>query len=98
MELIWNKLIIYILYFSDGIITAQDFQNYRAEIKDPLKMQISDEYSILTPPPPSSGFIVGLTLQILGGKYSPHHPHLVASSLVSRCRYLEVSIHPTTPI
>ena len=52
----------------EGIITTEDFGNYRVGQKQPLRMPITDEYTLLTPPPPSSGFIIGLILSILRGE------------------------------
>ena len=54
--------------FPEGIITELDFGNYNVSMKDALRMPVDDQYTMFTPPPPSSGFIVGLILRILRGK------------------------------
>nr|XP_034317079.1 glutathione hydrolase 1 proenzyme-like [Crassostrea gigas] len=47
-----------------GIITKQDLQNYVAVIKEPLVIKLNDESTIFTPPPPSSGAVYAMILNI----------------------------------
>ncbi|XP_077995346.1 glutathione hydrolase 1 proenzyme-like [Glandiceps talaboti] len=50
----------------DGIITKDDMRNYRAKLKEPLKIKF-DGYTVYSPPPPSSGAVISLILNILKG-------------------------------
>ncbi|XP_077995821.1 glutathione hydrolase 1 proenzyme-like [Glandiceps talaboti] len=50
----------------DGIITKDDMRNYRAKLKEPLKIKF-DGYTVYSPPPPSSGAVISLVLNILKG-------------------------------
>lgn len=47
-----------------GIITKQDLQNYVAVIKEPLVVKLKDNSTIFTPPPPSSGAVYAMILNI----------------------------------
>ncbi|XP_062582561.1 glutathione hydrolase 1 proenzyme-like [Saccostrea cucullata] len=47
-----------------GIITEQDLQNYEAVVKEPLVVKLTDNTTIFTPPPPSSGAVFAMILNI----------------------------------
>uniref|UniRef100_A0A8W8MIC7 Gamma-glutamyltranspeptidase 1 n=1 Tax=Magallana gigas TaxID=29159 RepID=A0A8W8MIC7_MAGGI len=47
-----------------GIITKKDLQNYVAVIKEPLVIKLNDNSTIFTPPPPSSGAVYAMFLNI----------------------------------
>lgn len=47
-----------------GIITKQDLQKYVAVIKEPLMIKLNDDSTIFTPPPPSSGAVYAMILNI----------------------------------
>lgn len=51
-----------------GIITKQDLQNYVAVIKEPLVIKLNDDSTIFTPPPPSSGAVYAMILNIADSK------------------------------
>lgn len=51
-----------------GIITKQDLQNYVAVIKEPLVVKLNDNSTIFTPPPPSSGAVYAMILNIADSK------------------------------
>ena len=52
------------LWISGGIITKQDLQNYVAVVKEPLVVTLNDNSTIFTPPPPSSGAVYAMILNI----------------------------------
>ncbi|XP_078338739.1 glutathione hydrolase 1 proenzyme-like [Crassostrea virginica] len=47
-----------------GIITKPDLQNYVAVVKEPLVVTLNDNSTIFTPPPPSSGAVYAMILNI----------------------------------
>ena len=54
--------------FSGGIITSDDLEMYQAVVKNALTIDLSSGYTVMSAPPPSSGGIVLLILNILDGK------------------------------
>ena len=56
------------LWISGGIITKQDLQNYVAVVKEPLVVTLNDNSTIFTPPPPSSGAVYAMILNIADSK------------------------------
>jgi len=53
---------------SDGIITEQDFLNYKVKVTPTLSMTLKRSLlTIQTLPPPSSGVIYGFMLRLLEG-------------------------------
>lgn len=50
-----------------GIITVDDLEAYTASVKDPLMINLTSGYTVLSVPPPSSGAVVLLILNILNG-------------------------------
>eukprot|EP00058_Branchiostoma_floridae_P026464 XP_002611955.1 hypothetical protein BRAFLDRAFT_91839 [Branchiostoma floridae] len=55
-----------------GIITEQDFRDYVAEVTSPLNITLAGGLTVLSPPPPSSGAVLSLILNILDGyQFSP---------------------------
>ena len=52
---------------SGGIITESDLANYTAAVKPPLQFTMFDNNTAYSPPPPSSGAVYLLILNILNG-------------------------------
>ena len=50
-----------------GNVTEQDLRKYRAEIREPLESELKGMKMHLTPPP-TSGAVLGLILNILKGR------------------------------
>ena len=50
-----------------GQVTEQDMRNYQTKIRDPLKSELKGMTMLLTPPP-TSGAVLGLILNILKGR------------------------------
>ena len=50
-----------------GQITEQDLRNYQTEIREPLESELKGMKMFLTPPP-TSGAVLGLVLNILKGR------------------------------
>ncbi|XP_053376161.1 glutathione hydrolase 1 proenzyme-like [Mercenaria mercenaria] len=51
-----------------GIVTKDDLQRYTAAVKEPMKIDLAGgDYKVLSPPPPSSGAVTLLILNILNG-------------------------------
>ena len=59
-------------YHAGGIITAADLASYKVQIKDPLRVQINDydnnQFEVLSAPPPSSGVVGQMIVNIMDGK------------------------------
>lgn len=51
-----------------GIITLEDLKNYKAKVRTPLQATMGD-YTWYTNPPPGSGAVLSLILNILKGNY-----------------------------
>ena len=50
-----------------GQVTKQDLGNYTTEIREPLESELAEMKMYLTPPP-TSGAVLGLVLNILKGR------------------------------
>ena len=50
-----------------GQVTEQDLRNYQAKIREPLKSELKRMTMLLTPPP-TSGAVLALILNILKGR------------------------------
>ena len=50
-----------------GQLTKQDLMDYKTEIREPLEMELAGMKMLLTPPP-TSGAVLGLILNILKGR------------------------------
>ena len=50
-----------------GQVTEQDLRNYQTEIREPLESKLAGMKMLLTPPP-TSGAVLGLILNILKGR------------------------------
>ena len=48
-------------------MTLEDFQSYRAILKEPLLVNLNDNFQILTQPLPSSGILISSILKIMNG-------------------------------
>ena len=65
-----------------GKVTEQDLKNYTTVIREPLESEVAGMKMLLTPPP-TSGAVLGLVLNILKGRWvfcSPpphHHDHIL---------------------
>lgn len=51
-----------------GIITLEDLKNYNVKVRTPLTADMG-EYTWYTNPPPGSGAVISLILNILKGNY-----------------------------
>ncbi|XP_037970806.2 glutathione hydrolase 1 proenzyme isoform X2 [Plutella xylostella] len=50
-----------------SIITLDDLRNYQAKISEPITIQLSEGDTLYSPPPPSSGVLLGYIMNILSG-------------------------------
>ena len=50
-----------------GQVTEQDLKDYQTKIRDPLESELAGMTMLLTPPP-TSGAVLGLILNILKGR------------------------------
>ncbi|XP_044272426.1 glutathione hydrolase 1 proenzyme-like isoform X1 [Tribolium madens] len=50
-----------------GIITAEDLITYKPQWKKPIQIKLPLNQTLFTPPPPGSGVILGLIMNILNG-------------------------------
>ena len=50
-----------------GIITEEDLSAYTVAKREPLSITLNNGEKVYTPPPPSSGAVVSLILNILDG-------------------------------
>jgi len=50
-----------------GQVTEEDLREYKTEIREPLEMELAGMKMLLTPPP-TSGAVLGLILNILKGR------------------------------
>jgi len=50
-----------------GQVTEQDLRDYQTEIREPLESELAGMKMLLTPPP-TSGAVLGLVLNILKGR------------------------------
>ncbi|KAI8514233.1 Gamma-glutamyltranspeptidase 1 [Branchiostoma belcheri] len=48
-----------------GIITEQDFRDYQVQVTPPLNISLAGGLTVLSPPPPASGAVLSLILNIL---------------------------------
>lgn len=66
------------LFFTGGIITAEDLRNYTVSVSEPLRIRFSDgAFALLTSPPPSSGGVIaGLILKVLSGEFFRLHKRI----------------------
>ncbi|XP_048747538.2 glutathione hydrolase 1 proenzyme-like [Ostrea edulis] len=73
-----------------GIITKEDLENYMAVEKDPLVVTLKDNSTIYTPPPPSSGAVYAMILNIADGYgFSPDSVSTTDKSIVTWHRIVE---------
>lgn len=57
------------IIYAGGIITEDDLDKYTAAVKDPLSIQLSSgNFTVFSPPPPSSGAVLLFILNILNGE------------------------------
>ncbi len=50
-----------------GNVTYEDFEKYKAFVREPITVQLDENYKIFTPPLPSSGMIIILIMKIMKG-------------------------------
>ncbi|XP_069122923.1 glutathione hydrolase 1 proenzyme-like [Argopecten irradians] len=60
-----SKRIVEDIREAGGNITEQDLLHYTAEVKDPLVIRLSDNSTVYSPPPPSSGAVYAMILNII---------------------------------
>lgn len=56
--------------YYQSIVTVDDFANYTALVKDPVVSNFSGDLTVFGVPPPSSGAVLALALNILKGAYT----------------------------
>ena len=62
-----------------GQVTEQDLRNYTTEIREPLESELAGMKMHLTPPP-TSGAVLGLILNILKGRCSVLLPLIIITA------------------
>lgn len=67
-----TKVIVDEINENGGMVTVEDFNNYKALIKPPLSVNIDAEHRLYTQPPPSSGILVPFILRIMRGFNIPN--------------------------
>ncbi|XP_070542685.1 glutathione hydrolase 1 proenzyme-like isoform X2 [Ptychodera flava] len=50
---------------NDGIMTAEDLENYQVQVREPLVVKLKNNYTFITAPPPAGGAPVALMLNVL---------------------------------
>ena len=53
-----------------GILTTEDLKNYKPVNRVPIKFSIDKKFNLFTLPPPSSGVLVGLIINIMSSELS----------------------------
>ncbi len=64
------KLMVDEINENGGNVTLQDFKIYKALIKKPIVVDISNKFRLLTQPPPASGILVSLIMRVMNRKLS----------------------------
>ncbi|XP_078694068.1 glutathione hydrolase 1 proenzyme-like [Branchiostoma floridae x Branchiostoma belcheri] len=73
-----------------GIITEQDFRDYQVEVTPPLNISLAGGLTVLSPPPPASGAVLSLILNILDGyRFSPSSVDGVNNQILTYHRVIE---------
>ncbi|XP_066271491.1 glutathione hydrolase 1 proenzyme-like [Branchiostoma lanceolatum] len=73
-----------------GIITEQDLRDYQVEVTSPLNISLAGGLTVLSPPPPSSGAVLSLILNILDGyRFSPSSVDGVDNLILTYHRIVE---------
>lgn len=67
-------------YFSGGIITEDDLNNYQVEVEDPVSITLRDGSKVYSLQPPSSGGVLAFILNILDGRF-------LVINLFAQCLY-----------
>ncbi|XP_019631209.1 PREDICTED: gamma-glutamyltranspeptidase 1-like [Branchiostoma belcheri] len=76
--------------WSGGIITEQDLRDYRVEVTSPLNISLAGGLTVLSPPPPASGPVLSLILNILDGyRFSPSSVDSVDNQVLTYHRIIE---------
>ena len=81
-----------------GQVTEQDLWDYQTEIREPLESELAGMKMHLTPPP-TSGAVLGLILNILKGRkvlYSHYHHHHHSQRVNSQRACLQATTTTTT--
>ena len=81
-----------------GQVTEEDLRNYQTEIREPLESELAGMKMHLTPPP-TSGAVLGLILNILKGRkvlYSHYHHHHHSQRVNSQRACLQATTTTTT--
>jgi gamma-glutamyltranspeptidase len=55
----------FICFILGGIFTLDDLKNYQAKFREPIEINLKGNYRMLAMPPPSSGVLVSLILNIM---------------------------------
>ncbi|XP_019616096.1 PREDICTED: gamma-glutamyltranspeptidase 1-like [Branchiostoma belcheri] len=72
-----------------GIITEQDFRDYQVEVTSPLNISLAGGLTVLSPPPPASGAVLSLILNILDVAIA--HNSISCYAVSCPCRYYDPS-------
>jgi gamma-glutamyltranspeptidase/glutathione hydrolase/leukotriene-C4 hydrolase len=69
-----------------GVITLDDFANYRAITRQPIKLSLRNGETLLTAPPPASGGLLAFILNVMNG-YRNLNAEELANSLNNTVTY-----------
>ncbi|CAG9854589.1 unnamed protein product [Phyllotreta striolata] len=76
---------------SGGIITEQDLNNYQIEWSEPYKVKLTNGDTLYTAPPPASGPILALILNVLDKlHFTPEHLEGTNNTIATLHRIIEV--------
>lgn len=62
-----TKLMVQEINENGGNVQLEDFNNYKAIVKQPIVVDLDENFKLVTPPLPSSGILVSLILRIMKG-------------------------------
>ena len=60
-----------------GIFTLNDLNTFKAKIRTPVEVSLRDNYRLLALPPPSSGVLVSLILNVMSSKWKNKYKTII---------------------